>query len=86
MIVFWGWVDGGCRVLNEHKQFAGMGFRESTELVDGIPAWIECAICRRDRRIAAAELEYLFEVCGTSSAWITHPRRKLRHKAMVQCA
>lgn len=79
-------VDGWSRVLNEHKQFAGMKFRESTELVDGIPAWIECTIYRRDRRVATAVREYLCEVRGTSSAWITHPRRMLRHKAMVQCA
>jgi hypothetical protein len=79
-------VDGWSRVLNEHKQFAGMKFRESVELVDGIPAWIECTIHRRDRRVATAVREYLCEVRGTTSAWITHPRRMLRHKAMVQCA
>ena len=79
-------VDGWSRVLNEHKQFAGMRFRESVELIDGIPAWIECTIHRRDRRVATAVREYLCEVRGTSSAWITHPRRMLRHKAMVQCA
>jgi hypothetical protein len=73
-------------VLNEHKQFAGMRFRESVELVDGIPEWIECTIHRRDRRVATAVREYLCEVRGTNSAWITHPRRMLRHKAMVQCA
>jgi hypothetical protein len=79
-------VDGWSRVLNEHKQFAGMKFKESIELIDGIPAWIECTIHRRDRRVASAVREYLCEVRGTSSAWITHPRRMLRHKAMVQCA
>ena len=79
-------VDGWSRVLNEHKQFAGMKFRESIELIDGIPAWIECTIHRRDRRVATAVREYLCEVRGTTTAWITHPRRMLRHKAMVQCA
>jgi hypothetical protein len=79
-------VDGWSRLLNEHKQFAGMRFRESVELVDGIPAWIECTIHRRDRRVATAVREYLCEVRGTTTAWITHPRRMLRHKAMVQCA
>lgn len=79
-------VDGWSRVLNEHKQFAGMSFLESDELVDGIPAWVECTIHRRDRRVATAVREYLCEVRGSSSAWITHPRRMLRHKAMVQCA
>ena len=26
------------------------------------------------------------EVRGLSASWITHPRRMLRHKALVQCA
>ena len=79
-------VDGWSRVLNEHEQFAGMVFEESEDLVDGIPAWIECTIHRHDRRVATAVREYLCEVRGATSAWITHPRRMLRHKAMVQCA
>lgn len=79
-------VDGWSRILNEHKQFAGMRFRESVELVDGIPVWIECTIHRRDRRVPTSVREYLCEVRGTGSAWITHPRRMLRHKSMVQCA
>jgi hypothetical protein len=79
-------VDGWSRLLNDHDQFAGMRFKESDELVDGIPAWVECTIHRRDRRVPTAVREYLCEVRGTSSAWITHPRRMLRHKAMVQCA
>jgi hypothetical protein len=79
-------VDGWSRLLNDHEQFAGVRFKESDELVDGIPAWVECTIHRRDRRVPTAIREYLCEVRGTSSAWITHPRRMLRHKALVQCA
>lgn len=30
--------------------------------------------------------EYFVEVRGSSLAWISHPRRMLRHKALVQCA
>ena len=79
-------VDGWSRILNEHKKFAGMRFRESIELVEGVPAWIECTIHRWDRRVPTSVREYLCEVRGLSQAWITHPRRMLRHKAMVQCA
>ena len=79
-------VDGWSRVLNEHEQFAGMVFEESEELVDGVPAWIECTIHRHDRKVATAVREYLCEVRGATSAWITHPRRMLRHKALIQCA
>ena len=79
-------VDGWSRVLNAHKKFAGMQFRESEKLLDGVPAWIECTLHRWDRRVPTSVREYLSEVRGTSLAWLTHPRRMLRHKALVQCA
>ena len=79
-------VDGWSRVLNAHKKFAGMQFRESEDLLDGVPAWIECTLHRWDRRVPTSVREYLNEVRGTNLAWLTHPRRMLRHKALVQCA
>ena len=79
-------VDGWSRIINTHKQFAGMRFKESNELVDGVPSWIECTMYRWDRRVPTSVREYLVEVRGVSAGWITHPRRMLRHKAMVQCA
>jgi hypothetical protein len=79
-------VDGWSRILNAHEKFAGIEFTESPQLEDGLPAWVECTIHRWDRRVPTKVREHLCEVRGTSSAWITHPRRMLRHKAMVQCA
>lgn len=79
-------VDGWSRILNSHPSFAGMQFRESSELIDGVPAWVECTLHRWDRRVPTRVREYLVEVRGASQAWITHPRRMLRHKALVQCA
>jgi phage recombination protein Bet len=79
-------VDGWSRILNRHKKFAGMQFRESEELVDGVPRWIECTLHRWDRRVGTTVREYFDEVRGSSTPWLTHPRRMLRHKALVQCA
>ena len=79
-------VDGWCRVINTHKRFAGVQFRESRELVDGVPAWMECTMHRWDRRVPTRVREYFSEVRGLSDPWLTHPRRMLRHKALVQCA
>jgi hypothetical protein len=79
-------VDGWSRIIKTHKQFAGMRFKESDELVDGVPSWTECTMYRWDRRVPTSVREYLVEVRGLSAGWITHPRRMLRHKAMVQCA
>lgn len=79
-------VDGWSHVLNSHKQFAGMQFIESDQLVEGVPTWIECTLHRWDRRVPTSVREYFDEVRGVSQPWLTHPRRMLRHKALVQCA
>jgi len=79
-------VDGWSRILNSHEQFAGMSFRESSQLQDGLPQWAECTMHRWDRRVPTRVREYLTESRGSTAAWVTHPRRMLRHKAMVQCA
>ena len=79
-------VDGWSRIINSHSQFAGMRFRESNKLIDEIPSWIECSMYRWDRHVPTTVREYLEEVRGEGAAWITHPRRMLRHKAMIQCA
>jgi hypothetical protein len=79
-------VDGWSHVLNSHKKFAGMQFAESEQLVEGVPAWIECTLHRWDRRVPTTVREYFDEVRGATQPWLTHPRRMLRHKALVQCA
>lgn len=79
-------VNGWARILNTNVSFDGMHFSESTQMTDGIPDWIACTIHRKDRSIATTVREYFCEVRGEQGAWLTHPRRMLRHKAMVQCA
>lgn len=79
-------LDGWCRIINSHPQFDGMSFEESAEREDGLPIWIECSMHRKDRRVATTVREYMCENRADQSAWLTHPRRMLRHKALVQCA
>jgi phage recombination protein Bet len=79
-------LDGWCRIINSHPQFDGMSFEESAEREDGLPIWIECSMHRKDRRMATTVREYMCETRTDQSAWLTHPRRMLRHKALVQCA
>ena len=50
-------VDGWSRIINTHKQFAGMRFKESDELVDGVPSWTECTMYRWDRRVPTSVRE-----------------------------
>jgi phage recombination protein Bet len=79
-------VDGWSKILNAHPQFDGMQFLEASEHMDNVPAWIECTIHRKDRTVPVAVKEYFQEVRGEHMAWLTHPRRMLRHKALTQCA
>lgn len=79
-------VDGWAKIMNSHPQFAGMMFNESTDQSDGIPLWIECEIHRHDRIVPLRVREYFEESRNEHMSWLTHPRRMLRHKCMVQCA
>lgn len=79
-------LNGWARMLNENAAFDGMEFIESSDTTNGVPDWISCTIHRKDRRVATTVREYLCEVKGEQGAWLTHPRRMLRHKALVQCA
>ena len=79
-------LDGWVQLINQHPAYDGMHFTEASQLEEGIPQWIECTIHRKDRSIPLSVREYFTEVKRDSSAWTTHPRRMLRHKAMVQCA
>lgn len=73
-------VDGWARIINSHPQFDGMDFEQDDEKCT-------CIMFRKDRSHPVKITEYMAE-CRRSNAqpWNTHPRRMLRHKAMMQCA
>jgi phage recombination protein Bet len=79
-------VDGWNKIINSHPQFDGMRFIESEPGDDELPIYFECTIFRKDRKIATSVREYMYEVHTNQGAWLTHPRRMLRHKSMIQCA
>jgi phage recombination protein Bet len=85
-IVYVVGVDGWSKIINSHPQFDGMKFFESAPGDDELPLYIECTIYRKDRKVATSIREYMYEAHTSQGAWLTHPRRMLRHKAMVQCA
>jgi phage recombination protein Bet len=74
-------VDGWSRIVNEHPMFDGVEFDMAP---DG--AWCTCVIYRKDRSHAIRVTEYLQECKRGTQPWSTHPRRMLRHKALIQCA
>ena len=73
-------VDGWSRIINSHAQFDGMDFEQDEESCT-------CIIHRKDRSHPVRVTEYMAE-CRREGVgpWKSHPRRMLRHKAMIQCA
>lgn len=78
-------VDGWLRIINEHPMFDGVEFVEH-ESDKGAPDWIECVIHRKDRAHAIRAREFFSECRRDTQPWKSHPRRMLRHKALIQCA
>lgn len=73
-------VDGWARIVNEHPQFDGMEFDQTDESCT-------CIMYRKDRAHATKVTEWLSECKrDNTQPWKTHPKRMLRHKAMIQCA
>ena len=72
-------VDGWARIINQHPQFDGMDFEQDAESCT-------CTIYRKDRAHPIRVIEWLSECSRATKPWQSHPRRMLRHKAMIQCA
>lgn len=72
-------LDGWSRIINEHDQFDGMSFDQDEDACT-------CTIYRKDRAHPVAVTEYMAECKRDTKPWKSHPRRMLRHKAMIQCA
>ena len=72
-------VDGWARIINSHQQFDGMEFTSDAESCT-------CKIYRKDRNHPTTVTEYLEECKRNTQPWNSHPRRMLRHKAMIQAA
>lgn len=72
-------VDGWSRIINEHPQFDGMEFEFDNE-------GCTCSMYRKDRSRAVRVTEYMDECKRGTQPWQSHPRRMLRHKALIQCA
>ena len=79
-------VNGWAKLINAHPAFCGIEFSEASELEEGVPLWMGCAIYRTDRIKPIVIREYFAEMKTEHIAWQQMPRRMLRHRAMQQCA
>lgn len=72
-------VDGWARIINSHPQFDGIDFEQDEQSCT-------CIIYRKDRSHPIKVTEWMAECKRGTGPWQSHPRRMLRHKAMIQCA
>jgi phage recombination protein Bet len=72
-------VDGWSRIINSNPEFDGMDFEQDAESCT-------CIIYRKDRSHPIKVTEWMAECKRNVGPWQSHPRRMLRHKAMIQCA
>ena len=72
-------VDGWSRIINSHSQFDGMTFEQDDETCT-------CHIFRKDRPHPTSVTEFMSECRREPQPWKSHPKRMLRHKAMIQAA
>lgn len=72
-------IDGWSRIINSNPQFDGMDFEQDADSCT-------CIIYRKDRNHPVKVTEYLGECRRNTQPWQSHPKRMLRHKAMIQCA
>lgn len=72
-------VDGWSRIINSHPQFDGMDFQQDEESCT-------CIMYRKDRTHPVKVTEWMSECKRGVKPWQSHPKRMLRHKAMIQCA
>lgn len=72
-------LDGWSRIINSHDQFDGMDFEQDAESCT-------CIIYRKDRSHPVRVTEWMAECKRSTGPWQSHPKRMLRHKAMIQCA
>jgi phage recombination protein Bet len=70
-------VDGWARIMNEHPAFDGIQF-------DDGPDYCTAIVYRKDRGHPVSVTEYMVECRRETGPWKSHPRRMLRHKAMIQ--
>lgn len=77
-------VDGWARIINEAPTLNGIEFAFDSD--DGPVKWCECTIYRKDRDHPTVIREFFSECKRDTSPWGSHPRRMLRHKALIQCA
>jgi phage recombination protein Bet len=78
-------VDGWIRIMNSRPEFKSQEFVYPDDSVSKDDYYVECIIERHDRTKPTVIREYLSECYRDTDPWRSHPRRMVRHKALIQC-
>lgn len=76
-------IDGWLRIINSNPKFDGVEVAYEGE---GDAMACTATIYHRDRNHPVVVTEYLSECKRNTEPWKSHPRRMLRHKAIIQAA
>ncbi len=77
-------VDGWIRIINERPELQSISFDYAPDDTEPNEQWIGCKITRTDRTEPLYIREFFKECYRDTAPWNSHPRRMLRHKALIQ--
>lgn len=77
-------VDGWMKLMNRQESFDGIDFECREE--NGKPVSVTATIHLKNRTKPVVVTEYFAECYRATEPWKSHPRRMLRHKALIQAA
>lgn len=79
-------IDGWLAIINRHRQMESMEIETAAPGTDQDDYWCAVTIQRKDRKKPTRIEEWLKECYRDTDPWNSHPKRMLRHKAIIQCA
>lgn len=82
-------VDGWLRILNRQSDYDGMDVKFGADIqIPGqkvpLPEWCEVSIFRKGLAHPVIHREYMVECLMDTDPWRKHPRRMLKHRAVIQ--
>ena len=79
-------INGWIAIIHRQAQFNGVQFQYSSTEKEGIPAWVQCTIWRKDCQEPIRTREYYQDMQSSDSAVKEMPIRVLRNRALSACA
>lgn len=78
-------IDGWISMINRHPMLGSMEIETAPAGTSHDEYWCAVTITRKDREKPIRIEEWMKECYRETGPWQSHPRRMLRHKAIIQC-